>query len=187
MPSGRRRRSRLLRWLTPLLLFVGVLSMMSYATGAAFLLRIENPAVGAWWDTYQFYFMEGAATALGLVFAIRIARRLISDPEIAARCTVWAAILAVLAFAPLIHLCALAARLLPDTSGIVSRDWIIGLAGYEVGRYLDKVSVAAVYFLKTACLALIAGLALFGIAVAVNFATEGAANGEPQSDLSSGS
>lgn len=183
MPSGGQRRSRLLRWLTPLLLFVGVLSMMSYATGAAFLLRIENPAVGAWWDTYQFYFMEGAATAIGLVFAIRIARRLISDPEIAGRCTVWAAILAALAFTPLIHLCAVSARLLPDTSGIVSQDWLIRLAGYETAKYLDKVCVAAFYFLKTAFLGLIAGLGLAGIAVAVNFATEGA--GEPQSDLSS--
>lgn len=185
MPSGGQRRSRLLRWLTLLLLFVGLLSMASYATGAAFLLRMKNPSVGAWWDTYQFYFMEGSATALGLLLAIRIARRLISVPEMAARCTVWAVVLAAIAFAPLIHLCAVAARFLPDSSGIVSQGWITDMAGYEAGRYLDKVSVTAVYFLETACLAMIAGLALVGIAVAVNFGTEGAANGESQSDLSS--
>jgi hypothetical protein len=182
MASGGQRPSRLLRWLTPLALVVGLLSMVSYGSGAAFLLRIENPAVGAWWDTYQFYFMEGAATALGLLFAIRITQRLIGDSEIAARCTVWAAILAALAFTPLIHLCAVGARLLPDTSVIVSQDWFLRLAGYEAAKYLDKVCVAAFYFLKTAFLALIAGLGLVGIAVAVNFSTEGAASREQQPD-----
>lgn len=179
MAPGARRRSRLLRWLTRLSLFVGVLSAVTYATGATLLLRMKNPAVGAWWDTYQFYIMEGAATALGLLVAIRIALRVISDPEMVARCSVWAAILAALAFAPLIHLCAVGARLLPYTSGIVPRDWIMDLAGYEVAKHLDKVSVTAVYFLKTACLALIAGLAIVGIAVAASFATETTPNPEP--------
>lgn len=179
------RPSRLLRLLTLLAVFVGVMSMMSYACGAAFLLRMENPTFGAWWDSYQFYFMEGAATALGLLFAIRLARRLIGNPETAARCTLWAEILAALAFTPLIHLCAVAARLLPGPSGLASQDWIVGLAGYDAAQHLDKVSVAAVYFLKTACLALIAGLALVAIAVAVNFAAGVTTNGESlPSDLS---
>jgi hypothetical protein len=171
MSKRRRSRSRRLRWLALLSIFVGVLSVVSYASGAAFILRVANPALGAWWDGSQFYFMEGAATALGLIVAIGIGGRLITDSEISARCTLWSGILAAVSVAPLMQLCSTAARFGPDAFGFTAQDWVIQRVGYTVGQQLDKVLIAGVYFLKTACLALIAGFALVAIVVAVLFAS----------------
>jgi hypothetical protein len=164
-------RSRTLRWLGLLSIFVGGLSLVSYASGAAFMLRVANPALGAWWDGSQFYFMEGAATALGLIVAMSVGQRLITDSEIAARCTLWTGILAAVTVAPLMQLCATAARLGPDVFGFAAQDWVIQRAGYTIGQQLDKLLIAGVYFVKTTCLALIAGFALVAIVVAVLFAT----------------
>lgn len=150
MPANRQRQSRVLRWLTLVAVIVGVPSTLSYAVGAAFVLRMAKPALGAWWDAHQFYFMEGAATALGLLVAVRIGRGLINDPEMRTRCTIWAAILAVLVAAPLMHLCAAAARLDLGAFGVGMQSWIVGVAGYEKGKQLDKLLIAGIYFLKTA-------------------------------------
>jgi len=170
------RHSRTLRWLTVVSLFLGVLSAISYAVGGTNLLRMKNPALGAWFDSYQFYLMEGAATALGLLVAIRLARRLINQPENRARCTVWSGILAVLAFSPLAHVCATTARLGPDVLGVVLENRISGVASYQSRIQLDKLLIAEVYFLKTACLALVAGLGLVAIVVAVLFVAGSAAD-----------
>jgi hypothetical protein len=171
MSNRGRSRSRALRWLALLSIFVGALSVVSYASGAAFMLRVANPALGAWWDGSQFYFMEGAATALGLIVAIRVGQGLITDSEIAARCTLWSGILAAVTVAPLMQVCSTAARLGPEAFGFAAQDWVIQRAGYTVGQQLDKLLIAGVYFLKTTCLALIAGFALVAIVVAVLFAT----------------
>jgi hypothetical protein len=175
------RHSRALRWLTVVSMFLGVLSTMSYALGGANIVRMKNPALGAWFDAYQFYLMEGAATALGLLVAIGLARRLINQPENRARCTVWSGILAVLAFSPLVHVCATTARLGPDVLGVVLEDRISSVASYQIRIQLDKLLIAGVYFLKTACLALVAGFGLVAIVVAVLFVAGGAADLEAAS------
>jgi len=174
-----------LRWLTLLSIFVGLLSIVSYATGAAILLRMAQPKLGASWDANQFYFMEGAATALGLLIAIRLGRRLISESETATRSTMWTGIAAAVVFAPLIHLCSTAARLGPEAFGFGAQNWVIGRTGYEVGKQLDKVLIAGIYFLKTTCLALIAGLALVAIVVAVIFVSGAGAETVPDPSVQS--
>ena len=48
-------------------LLVGLVAAASYAEGTTTPLRVLKPALGAWLDAHQFYLMEGAATALGLI------------------------------------------------------------------------------------------------------------------------
>jgi hypothetical protein len=178
MPALAQPRSRLLRWLTPLSIIVGVVSLISYASGAAFLLRMKDPALGAWWDDNQFYFMEGSATALGLLFALRLARRLINDRETRTKCTTWAGMLGAIALAPLTHVCATAASSAPDALEAAAADWLVGLKGYQSGEQLEKLLIVSVYFLKTICLSLIAGFALVAIVIAVLFVAGGPAGTE---------
>src|SRR5712692_2938469 len=74
-----KRTPALLGRLTLLAVFVGVISTLSYAVSAPMAIRQVNPDFGAWWDLNQFYFMEGAATALGLLVGIRIGRGFVSE------------------------------------------------------------------------------------------------------------
>src|SRR5712692_5635980 len=75
----------LLGRLTLLAVLVGVISTASYALSMPILIRQAHPDLGAWWDLNQFYFMEGAATAIGLLVGIRIGRSFVSDTAARAR------------------------------------------------------------------------------------------------------
>lgn len=172
-PTGD-RNSRFLERLTLLAVFVGVVATLSYATGAAFIVRMTNPRLGAWWDTHQFVLMEGAATSLGLLIGIRVALRFAADAEVRARSATAVLVLAILAFAPLLHLCSSVARFGWRASSSATESRIIGYAGYGGGRQLDKVLIASVYFLKTAGFAVLAGLALAAIGVVASAALIGA-------------
>jgi len=164
----KRRKShslRLVAWLIPLTAIIGTLSLLSYSAGLPQLVRFENPAFGAWLDNYQFYFMEGAATALGLLVGIRIGAGFAHDGERRSRVAVFSLIGAVLIIAPLSHLCAMVARLGWNASSAPVASWLITREGYLAGRQVDKIAIAGIYFLKTAGFGLLAGLALAAIAV----------------------
>jgi hypothetical protein len=154
---------RLIGRLTQLCCIVGLLAMFSYAVGLHSVVRMKAPAAGAWWNAHEFYFMEGAATAFGLLVALRVGVRFAAE---AARLRYLATIALVLEAAlliPLTYLCARIARIGADGGAIIAPSRIAAYAGFESGKMLDKLLIAALYFLKTAAFGFLLGLALFGI------------------------
>lgn len=164
------RPLRFLGWFTFLILVVGLISMLSYSLTASELMRSDNPALAAWWEAHQFHFMEGGATAFGVLLGIRIAGSLVTGSDQRSRAELVALVFAIIAFAPLIHVCAVAARLGWNGNGASLASWLISREGYETGRQIDKIIVAGVYFLKTAGFALLAGLSIMAIAYAAAIA-----------------
>jgi len=138
--------------------------MFSYSLTASELMRSDNPALAAWWEAHQFHFMEAGATAFGVLLGIRIAGSFVTGRDQRSRAGWVALVFAIIAFAPLIHVCAAAARLGWNGSGASVASWLISREGYETGRQIDKIMIAGVYFLKTAGFALLAGLGLMAIA-----------------------
>jgi hypothetical protein len=162
-----RVRSPLLERLTFLALLIGLVAAASYALGTTTALRVFKPALGAWLDAHQFYLMEGGATALGLIVGIRLGRRLAAESVGGRHGANFVMILAALAWAPLIHVCAVAARLGWSGRGGNFASWIVGREGYETGARFLRLFITAIYFLKTAGLAALAGLAMIAIGVAL--------------------
>ncbi len=158
-----KRTPALLGRLTLLAVFVGVISTLSYAVSAPMAIRQVNPDFGAWWDLNQFYFMEGAATALGLLVGIRIGRGFVSDTAARARGANVALVLAIIVLIPLMHLCGNAARIAWGSRVIVTQGVTIGHM-HLAGKPLDKVLMTGIYFFKTAGFAALSGLALFAVA-----------------------
>ncbi len=167
LPAARRPvRSPLLERLTFVALLIGLVAAASYAQGTTTPLRVFRPALGAWLDAHQFHLMEGGATALGLIIGIRLGRRLAAETLSAGYGANFVLILAALAWAPLMHFCAIAARFGWSGRGGGLASWIVDREGYEAaGRFL-RLSITAIYFCKTAGLAALAGLALIAIGVA---------------------
>jgi hypothetical protein len=174
--STPKRNSALLGRLTLLAVLVGVISTLSYALSMPTMIRQGHPDFGAWWDLNQFYFMEGAATALGLLVGIRIGRSFVSDTAARARGANVALVLAIVVLIPLMHLCGEVARIAWGTRVIVTQGVTIGHM-HVVGKPLDKVLTTGVYFFKTAGFAGLAGLALFAVA-AVSFMGTGKSSEE---------
>jgi len=162
--------------LTLLAFAVGFISLLSYSLAGPELIRSNHPAFAAWWSAYQFYFMEGAATSLGLLIGIRIIGSVIAVPRQRSRAGSAALVFAIIALTPLIHVCAAVARLGWNGRGVSLASWIIAHEGYESGRQIDKVAIAGVYFLKTVGFAVLAGLGLMALASLVVVALE---YGEP--------
>ncbi len=158
------RPLRFLGWLIFLVLAIGLISMLSYSMSGSALMRSDSPELAAWWEAHQFQFMVGGATAFGLLAGIRIAGSLLAAPDQHSRAGWVAIVFAVIAFAPLIHVCAAVARLGWNGRGASFASWIISHKGYEAGRQIDKLMIAGVYFLKIAGFALLAGLGLMAVA-----------------------
>jgi hypothetical protein len=169
-------RSPLLERLTFLALLIGLVAAVSYALGATIALRILKPATGAWLDAHQFYLMEGGATALGLIIGIRVGRRLTVESMGERYGANFPIILAALAWAPLVHSCAAAARFGWSGRGGSLASWIIDRDGYEAAGKFLRLSITAIYFCKTAGLAALAGLALIAIGVVRANLRDAAAN-----------
>lgn len=151
---------RLIRNLLEVSLLVGIISTLSFGAEIQNLLRAMAPGVGAWWSDYQFYFMAGAATAFGLLAALRLGLRLV-DPESHRRLALAALALDAMLIVPLSDLCAAVARV--DAGGsVVTFSRFASFAGYAGGKLVDKLIVAGVYFLKIAAFGFLFGLALFG-------------------------
>jgi hypothetical protein len=155
---------RFLSALTFPVLAVGLISLLSYSLSASELMRSAYPALGAWWELHQFYFMEGGATAFGLLLGIRVGGGFVAGPIQRSHAGLAALVLAIIAFAPLIHVCAAVARLGWNGRGASFASWIASRAGYETGRQIDKIMIAGVYFLKTVGFALLTGFGLMAIA-----------------------
>lgn len=143
-------------------LLVGLLAMFSYATGLHNVVRMKAPAAGAWWNAHEFYLMEGAATAFGLLVALLIGLRLVAGTV--RLCRLAAIILAFEAalLIPLTHLCARVARIGADGGAIVAPNRMAAYAGFESAKMLDKLLIAALYFFKTVAFGFLIGLAAFG-------------------------
>jgi hypothetical protein len=165
---------RFLGWLILLAVAVGLISLLSYSLNAAELLRPVAPSFTAWWQGNQFTFMEGGATAIGLLLGISFVERIMVGRNQRFRAVLAALVLAIIAFAPLIHACAAAARLGWNGHGASLASWIVSREGYETGRLIDKVLIAGVYFLKTVAFALLSGLGLMAIVCAAVIVLESA-------------
>jgi hypothetical protein len=152
----------LVRRLIQVALLVGLLAMFSYATGLHNVVRMKAPAAGAWWNAHEFYLMEGAATAFGLLVALLIGLRLVAGTE--RLCRLAAIMLAFEAalLIPLTHLCARVARIGADGGAIVAPNRMAAYAGFESAKMLDKLLIAALYFFKTVAFGFLIGLAAFG-------------------------
>jgi len=168
--STPKSKSALLGRLTLVAAFVGVISTLSYALSMPMMIRQSNPDFGAWWDLNQFYFMEGAATALGLLAGIRIGRSFVSDAAARARGANVALVLAIIVLIPLMHLCGDAARIAWGSRVTVTQGVTISHM-HVAGKPLDKVLMTGVYFFKTAGFAGLVGLALFAVAAAAFMGT----------------
>jgi hypothetical protein len=168
--SKQKSESPLLGRLTLLAAFVGVISALSYAASAPMMIRQGHPDFGAWWDLNQFYFMEGAATALGLLVGIRIGRSFVSDTAARVLGANVALVLAIIVLIPLMHLCGDAARIAWRGHTVATQGVIVGHIRIA-GKPLDRVLPTGVYFFKTAGFAALAGLALFAVAAAAFMGT----------------
>ncbi|MFZ0888294.1 MAG: hypothetical protein WA005_07565 [Candidatus Binataceae bacterium] len=161
---------RLMRHLTALAVAVGALSTFSYASGAHLAWRYINPGFGDWWNRHEFWLMEGAASAFGILVGVRIGVRLIGDSALKVRAAVVSLALAAAALYWLTPMLAATARL-----GWTAPAAAIGLrtgavVGYTMGQFLDKLLIAGVYSLKTAGFAILAGLALIALVLGVMIA-----------------
>jgi hypothetical protein len=143
-------------------LLVGLLAMFSYAAGLHNMVRMKAPAAGAWWNAHEFYFMEGAATAFGLVVALLIGLRLVAGTGRLRRLAAIMLASEAALLIPLTHLCARVARIGADGGAIVASNRMAAYAGFESAKMLDKLLIAALYFLKTVAFGFLIGLAAFG-------------------------
>ena len=143
-------------------LIVGLLAMFSYASGLHNLVRMKAPGAGAWWNAHEFYFMEGAATALGLLVALRVGLRLAAEADRSRYLATITLALEAALLMPLTYLCARVARIGADGGAIVAPNRMAALAGFETAKLLDKALIAGLYFLKTVAFGFLLGLALFG-------------------------
>lgn len=156
---------KLIRRLIEAACFVGFVATVSYGAEAHNVLRAMAPAAGAWWNAHEFYLMEGSATALGLLAAIRVGLRFAAESEPAGALAAATLVLDAVLLVPLTHLCADVARVGADGVA-VAQGRMAGYAGFAAGRFLDKLLTAGVYFLKTAAFGFLLGLALFGAVLA---------------------
>jgi hypothetical protein len=164
LPEGIRR---LVGRLLEACFIVGLLAMYSYAVEYHNTLRMKSPAAGAWWNAHEFYFMEGTATALGLLMALRVGVRLAAEADSIRYLAISALALDAALLIPLTYLCADVARIGADGGAIVALDRMARFAGFEGGKLLDKLLTAGDYVLKTAAFGFLLGLALFGAVLVV--------------------
>jgi len=157
---------KLLARLSQLSMVVGFFALLSDASGLHGVLRMRAPAAGAWWNAHAFYFMEGAATALGLLLALWIGVRLAAEADRLKYPAPIALAFEAALLLPQTHLCARIARIGADGTPIVAPGTIAGFTGFETGRFLGKLLIAAAYFFKTLAFAFLFGQALFGAVLA---------------------
>lgn len=173
---------RFLRYLIGGSLLVGIVSTLSYGAQIQNLMRMVAPGAGAWWSDYQFYFMAGSATAVGLLVALRVGLRFV-DPESARRGALVSLALDAVLILPLTHLCTIVARVGAHGGSVVVQNAIASFVGYTIAKRLDMLIVAGTYFLKTAAFGFLLGLGLFGAILAGVILTahggDGIAGAEP--------
>ena len=164
---------RLIRVLIEASVLVGVVSTLSYATEVHNLLRAQAPVAGAWWYAYEFYFMEGAATALGLLIALCVGLRFGAAAEVWRRLAIITLVLDAVLLVPLTYMCTRVARVGADAVGLVGSDRLIGILGFVPGEFLGKILMAGAYFLKTAGVGFLLGIALVAVVMAALMSMQG--------------
>lgn len=164
---GQRAIRRILWWLTALAILGGILSTLSYGSGAHIGVRYFDPEFGAWWNAHEFRIMELSAAALGLLVAIRTGARFTEPFEMRRRAIGVALLAAALLAVPLASAIERLARIGWDASSAAIRDSMTAAAGYGIGIVLDKILIAGVYFLKSTGFALLAGFALYAVVAVV--------------------
>jgi len=147
-------------------LVVGLLAALSYGAELHTAVRMRAPAAGAWWNAHEFYLMEGGATALGLLLALRIGLRLAAEADRLRYPAVVTLALNAALLLPLSSLCSRAARIGVDGDVAVVPDRIAAFAGFAPSKLFDNLLTAGLYFVKTAAFASLLGLALFGTVLA---------------------
>ena len=157
--------------LTAIAIALGVLSTLSYGTGAHIVVRYLDPPLGAWWNANEFAILECAASAIGMLIGIRIGAGLVHGSWLKGRAMVSAAIVGGLAL-PLVGRVGVEVARFRFTSGGSVTSWLIDRFGYDTGMFLDKLLTAGVYSIKIAAFALPFGMILFGVAIAVFMTTE---------------
>lgn len=157
--------------LTAVALAIGALGTVSYATGAHIAVRYLDPPLGAWWQNNEFWIMEGGASALGVLIGLRTGARLVDDSGLRRRTAVASLVVAPVVCVWLTPVFAALARMGWNARAASIESRLVSAAGYGAGGFLDKILIAGVYFVKTACFALLVGLTLFGVMLAAFFAT----------------
>ena len=115
---------------------IGLLAMWSYVSGLHNVVRMRAPAAGAWWNAHEFYFMEGAATALGLLVALRVGVRFAAEAASIRYLAPVALALEAALLLPLTRLCARVARIGVDGGAIVAPNRMAAYAGSRAERSL---------------------------------------------------
>lgn len=165
-----------MRSLTSIAIAVGVVTTLSYGTGAHIVVRYLNPRFGAWWNANEFVMVECSAAALGMLIGIRLGARLVDGWSLRSKSSIAAVIAGALALPAVARIGAEVARY-RFTRGASANAWLIDRFGYDVGMFLDKLLTAWVYSIKIALLALPVGMILFSLAIVVFMSAS-----EPQVD-----
>jgi hypothetical protein len=155
-----------MRRLTALAIAVGVISTLSYGTGAHIAVRYLNPPFGAWWNANEFTMLECAAAAFGMIVGIRLGARLVSGLSLKNNSMIAAVIAGALGLPIVARTCAEVARY-RFTHGASANAFLIDRYGYDTGMFLDKLLGAGVYSMKIVLIALPVGMILFGLAIVI--------------------
>jgi hypothetical protein len=157
--------------LTFVSLLLGVLSTLSYGSGAHIAVRYLNPDFGAWWNSNEFTILECAATALGMLVGIRIGAWLVHGDALKNRSMIAAVIVCALGLPIVARVGGEVARF-RFTSGASANTFLIDRFGYDTGMFLDKLLAAGVYSIKIAAFALPVGMIFFGVMIAIFMTAE---------------
>lgn len=181
---GKRSRRKIpgwMRWITDLAIFLAVITTLSYGAGAHIAVRYLNPRFGAWWNANEFAMVECSATALGMLFGIRLGARLVDGLSLRNKSSIAAVIAGAFLLPALAKIGAAVARY-RFFRGAAANAWLIDRYGYDVGMFLDKLLSAWVYSIKIALFALPVGMILFGMAVVVFMSAEQEVHSSAQSE-----
>src|ERR1700722_12232001 len=121
-----------MRWITDLAIFLGMITTLSYGSGAHIAFRYLNPRFGAWWNANEFAMVECSAAALGMLIGIRLGARLVDGLSLRKKSSLAAVIAGALALPALAGVGARIARY-RFTSGASGNAWLIDRFGYDVG------------------------------------------------------
>ena len=167
-----------MRWLTVLAIALGVITTLSYGTGAHIAVRFLNPVFGAWWNANEFAMVECSAATFGMLLGIRLGARLVHGLSLKSNSMIAAAIAGALALPIVARLGAEVARY-RFTRGASASAWLIDRFGYDTGMFLDKLLGAGVYSMKIALIALPVGMILFALAIVVFMTAAADGDSEP--------
>ena len=165
-PRRVRRVPGWIRWITAIAIVLGVVTTLSYGSGAHIAVRYLNPPFGAWWNANEFAMVECSTAAFGMLVGINLSARSVGGQSLTRNSMIAAVIAGALALPVVASLGAQVARY-RFTRGASANTWLIDHAGYDTGMFLDKLLGAGVYSTKIALIALPVGMILFGLGIVI--------------------